>query len=217
VQVQIFADTICPWCFIGKRRFERALEKRGLEEVDISWEPYQLNPDMPPNGISRDNYMALKFGSIERVKRIEQRLTDLGIEEDIRFNFEEISSTPNTWMSHKLIQQASGSGVQSQVVELIYQAYFLLGKNIGNPKTLLDIGAKAGLEMSKMEFLSNHETKNERLNQADSELNQSNISGIPWFVINDSYAISGAQLPEVFVQIFDLVRQDELSEQLVPE
>ena len=126
MRVQIFADTICPWCFIGKRRFERALEKRGLEEVDISWEPYQLNPDMPPNGISRDNYMALKFGTLERVKRIEQRLTDLGIEEDIRFNFKEISSTPNTGMSHKLIQQAAGSGVQSQVVELIYQAYFFL-------------------------------------------------------------------------------------------
>ena len=217
MRVQIFADTICPWCFIGKRRFERALEKRGLEEVDISWEPYQLNPDMPPNGISRDNYMALKFGSVERVKRIEQRLTDLGIEEDIRFNFEEISSTPNTWMSHKLIQQASGSGVQSQVVELIYQAYFFLGKNIGNPKTLLDIGSKAGLEMSKMEFLLNYEIQNERLNETNSEQNQSNISGIPWFVINDSYAISGAQLPEVFVQIFDLVRQDELSEPLVLE
>ena len=217
MRVQIFADTICPWCFIGKRRFERALEKRGLEEVDISWEPYQLNPDMPPNGISRDNYMALKFGSIERVKRIEQRLTDLGIEEDIRFNFQEISSTPNTAMSHKLIQKAAGSGVQSQVVELLYQAYFFFGKNIRNPKTLLDIGDEAGLEMSKMEFLLNHEIQNEKLNEADSELNQSNISGIPWFVINDSYAISGAQLPEVFVQIFDLVRQDELSGSVVLE
>ena len=214
MRVQIFADTICPWCFIGKRRFERALEKRGLEEVDISWKPYQLNPDMPPNGISRDNYMELKFGSIERVKRIEQRLVDLGIEEDIRFNFQEIYTTPNTGMSHKLIQQAAGSDVQSQVVELIYQAYFFLGKNIGNPKTLLDIGTKAGLEMSKMEFLSNHETKNERLYQSNSEINQSNVSGIPWFVINNSYAISGAQLPEVFVQIFDLVRQDELFEPL---
>ena len=212
MRVEIFADTICPWCFIGKRRFERALEKRKLKDVKICWQPYQLNPDMPQDGISRDNYMALKFGSSERVKRIERRLVNLGIEEGIGFNFNAISSTPNTRMSHLLIKQALGSGLQSCVVELLYQAYFLFGKDIGNPKILIDIGVKAGLKTSDMAWLKNYEKNNSKRDEVENEFSQSNISGVPWFVINDNYAISGAQLPEVFVQIFDLVRQDSLSE-----
>jgi len=212
VQVDIVADTICPWCFIGKRRFERALKLRPAEGVIVSWLAYQLNPDIPRDGVSRSDYMAAKFGDEERIRRLNQRLVSAGHEEEIEFNFEAIKRTPNTIDSHRLVRFAGRFGLQSLVMEYLYHAYFYEGRDIGDPETLVRIGADAGMDGGALQdFLASGAEESEILDE-DDLIRRARVSGVPCFIIEEKYAVSGAQAPEIFLQIFDLVQQDRLEQ-----
>ena len=119
MHIDIISDTICPWCFIGKRRLERALQSRPELEVQIGWRPFQLNPDMPSEGMARSEYLARKFGGSNRADKIYDSIRAAGLEEGIAFEFGRIGRAPNTIASHRLIRWAASAGVQHQVVEKI--------------------------------------------------------------------------------------------------
>lgn len=207
--IEILSDTICPWCFIGKKRLEKALAMRPMIEYELQWRPYQLNPTMPAEGVDRYGYLTARFGTIDRAERNQERIRQAGAEEGIGFRFDRILRTPNSVNSHRLIRHAQGVGLQETVVDALYQAYFLAGLDIGDIEILADIGAAQGMERRNLLAYLTSDIDRGQIQSEDEQARQLGVTGVPCYVIEDQYAVSGAQSPEVFVQIIDLVRQEE--------
>jgi predicted DsbA family dithiol-disulfide isomerase len=212
MQIDIVSDTVCPWCFVGKRRFERALELRPQSGLDLTWRPYQLNPTMPSEGIDRKAYLSAKFGGLERAERSYDRLREAGAEVGIEFRFDGIEITPNSVNSHRLIQYAKiHGGFDNVIVEKLYVAYFLESRNIGDINVLGDIAVEAGLDGDAFDqYIRSDDDRSHTLEQ-DEAIRRQGITGVPCFIIEGKYAVSGAQAPEIFHQIFDLVHQETLA------
>lgn len=207
--VDIVSDTICPWCMIGKRRFERALAQRPDLQVHVAWRPYQLNPDMPAEGADRQSYLEAKFGGRERAEAIYQRVREAGAEEGIEFDFDRIPRTPNTLDSHRLIRWAAAAGVQEAVVEMLFQAYFTDGEDIGDRQVLLRIAEEANMDRGLVAELLEQGADLELIMKEDAMARQMGIQGVPCFIIDRKYVVSGAQDPEVFLQAFEMAENDE--------
>jgi predicted DsbA family dithiol-disulfide isomerase len=209
VTIDIVSDAICPWCFIGKRRLERALTRLPADfEVRIGWRPFQLNPDMPAGGMDRRAYLAAKFGGNSRASQIYQAVRDAGAGEGIGFNFDAIARTPNTIDAHRLIDYAARVGKQDAVVEGLFRAYFLDGRDIGDRDTLVEIGAGAGLEAAALRaYLASAEDA-ERIANEDATARRMGIHGVPCFIFNRKYAVSGAQEPAVFLEVFEALKRE---------
>ncbi len=139
LQVEVYSDVICPWCYVGKRRLERALRQVGdAVSARVVWRPFQLNPTMPKGGMDRATYLNAKFGRAEVYQEMEQRLLEAGTMEQIPFHFEGIVRTPNTAAAHRLIWHAGQQGKQDEVVEALFRAYFVEGRDIGTISVLVD-------------------------------------------------------------------------------
>ena len=207
MKVDIVSDTICPWCYIGKRRFERALSSRPDIEVAVTWRPFQLNPNMPVEGLDRATYLVGKFGSEERVQEIFDSITDAGRGEDIPFAFDRISRAPNTVASHRLIRWAGEAGRQNEAVEVLFRRYFEDGRDIGDVGVLAELAAEAGLDRDEALAYLNSDEGAEEVKAEASYVSRLGISGVPCFILDGKYAVSGAQEPEVFVQALDLSLQ----------
>ena len=148
MQIDIYSDIVCPWCYVGKRRLERALTSVG-GDVHVTWRPFQLNPTMPLEGMDRTTYLKGKFGSMEVFGRMKEQLLAAGTEEGIPFAFERIQRTPNTFAAHRLVWYAAEHGQQDEVVEALFRSYFVEGKNIGDVKTLTQAVTEAGLDQNR--------------------------------------------------------------------
>ena len=209
MKIMIVSDTICPWCYVGKRRFERALAARPEITPEIEWRPFELNPQMPVEGLERKAYMRAKFGDDERAGEIYAAIRTAGEGEDIPFAFDDITRVPNTIASHRLIAWSLPRGRQDEMVEALFRAYFLDGKDIGDIDVLVEAAAAAGLKES--EARANHagEEGVEETKAEAWEAKRLGISGVPCFVFDGKYAVSGAQEPEVFSQVFDLALQPD--------
>jgi predicted DsbA family dithiol-disulfide isomerase len=207
MNIDIISDTVCPWCFIGKRRLERALRARHDLEVQIGWRPFQLNPDMPPEGLPRKEYLAKKFGG-NRAEKIYDTIRATGLEEGIAFNFDRIERSPNTIASHRLIRWAATAGVQHQVVEAIFDRYFVRGEDIGNAGVLTAIARETGMDGDLVAELLAGDADVELVRSEDQMARDLGIAGVPCFVVDRKYAISGAQDPAIFHQVFDLAQRD---------
>ena len=144
MRLDIFADIICPWCWIGKRRLERALKVRPQQGLTTRWRAFQLNPGMPATGMDRREYLAAKFGNDSQAKRIYDVIRAAGESEGLEFNFDKIQQTPNTLRAHRLVRLAQERGKGSQMIEALFQAYFVLGENIGDRTVLVDIAQPLG-------------------------------------------------------------------------
>ena len=203
MQVAIVSDTICPWCYIGKRRFERARAGRPAE-LAVEWRPFQLNPDMPADGVERQRYMVAKFGSEERVAEIFGAIEEAGESEGIQFVFDRIARTPNTVNSHRLIEFAGQRGAQDAVVEALFRRYFEQGEDIGDCAVLEAAGVDGGLDEDEVRhFLAGTEGA-EFVRRESEAASRMGISGVPCFIFEGKYAVSGAQPPDVFERIFEL-------------
>ena len=208
IYVDIVSDTICPWCYIGKRRFERALDISGRNDVAISWRPFQLNPDMPPEGMTRDDYVRAKFGGGDRPRQIYQAIAESGREAGIEFQFSRIRRTPNTVLSHRLIYWSAKQERQDEAVAELFRAYFEDGLDIGNLEVLADCARRAGLdEQLARKYLVSDEGRQEVV-ASDVYARRLGINGVPCFIVNRKYAVSGAQPPSAFVEVFNLAERD---------
>lgn len=201
LSVEVISDVICPWCFIGKRRLEKAIAAFG-KTVKVRWLPFQLNPTMPKEGISRREYRTKKFGSWERSQELDARVIAVGKEEGIDFAFDRIERTPNTLDAHRLIWLAEVDGIQDAVVEALFLAYFTEGRDISNQQTLLDVVAEAGLDRVKAESLLKGDKGTEALREAGELSRRHHVDGVPFFVINGQITLAGAQQPDAFVEAF---------------
>jgi predicted DsbA family dithiol-disulfide isomerase len=208
MRIDVVSDVICPWCYIGKRRLATALQQRPEVEAEILWHPFQLNPDMPPEGMARERYIAAKFGGGQHASRIYQNVTDVGATVGIPFHFERIQVTPNTRDAHRLIRRATDGGDADAVVEALFNAYFIEGRNIGDPKTLAEIAEAAGLDgEATARYLATPEGAEEVLAE-DMSARRIGINAVPCFIFERKYVVSGAQEAEFFFPLFDLLKTE---------
>jgi predicted DsbA family dithiol-disulfide isomerase len=196
--VEVFSDVICPWCYIGKRRLERALDLLGNRyEPVVQWRPFQLNPSMPPEGIDRRAYRTAKFGSWERSLELDARVAATGAEVGLTFAFDRIARTPSTFAAHRLIDYALGRGKQDAVVEALFRAYFTEARDIGERDVLGELAAEAGLDRAGVEtFLAGDEGIGE-LRREEERGRLLGIESVPFFVIDGRVGLAGAHEPEI--------------------
>lgn len=203
LQIEIYSDVICPWCYVGKRRLERALQQLdGGLKAEIHWRPFQLNPTMPPDGMDRRTYLESKFGGASAARAIYDQVTAAGAAERIPFAFDRIQRTPNTFTAHRLIWWAGQHGKQGETVEMLFRRYFLEGGDIGLSSTLASIAAEAGLDRVATETFLESSDGVEKVKEEEETGRRLGIRGVPYFVFNGSHALSGAQPPEQFVATF---------------
>jgi predicted DsbA family dithiol-disulfide isomerase len=201
LEVDIISDVICPWCFIGKRRFEKALPLIGREvPIEVHWRPFELNPDMPLEGIDRKLYRTRKFGSWERSKALDAQLAEAGASEGIQFAFDRMDRTPSTFEAHRLIWLAGEQNVQGAVVEALFQAYFVDARDVGNRDELAHIASAAG--MDARDFLESDRGR-QNVRAEEYWARRQGVQGVPFFLINHAAVISGAQSPEVIAATLD--------------
>jgi len=203
MRIDIVSDTVCPWCFIGKRRLERAIQMRPGVEFDISWRAYRLDATIPPEGLDRKAYLKAKFGDSPRTKAMSDAIRQAGEDENIAFAFERIARAPNTTDSHRLIRWAGGAGVQTEIVERLFRAYFEDGHDIGDPEVLLGIAADAGMDSELVAKLLAEDADRGLVEREDALAHRMGISGVPTFIFENKYLVSGAQDPQTLVQIID--------------
>ncbi|MEM7171992.1 MAG: DsbA family oxidoreductase [Pseudomonadota bacterium] len=204
MDLEIFSDTICPWCFIGKRRLERALQSRPQIQLRIRWRAYQLNPEMPASGMDRLRYLAEKFGGEANANAVYGQIKKAGKDEGIAFNFDRIKTTPNTINSHRLVNFAQRYDRQDAVVQGLFDAFFLQGLNIGELQVLIDTAASAGLDPAEVEVFLASDDLSDQVRAEDSYARRIGIRGVPCFIFNGNHALSGAHPPEVLYQFFDI-------------
>ena len=201
--VDVISDVICPWCYIGKRRLEKAITAlNGRHEVQVRWHPFQLNPAMPPDGISRKEYRIRKFGSLARSQELDANVVAVGEAEGIHFAFDRIERTPNTVDAHRLIWLAGQEGCQDAVVESLFRAYFTEGRDISNRQALIDVMAEAGLERQRAEAVLNSDEGTAAIKEAEGLTERFGVTGVPFFVVNNQHTLSGAQPAEAFLEAF---------------
>ncbi|HJS21781.1 MAG TPA: DsbA family oxidoreductase [Steroidobacteraceae bacterium] len=207
MKVEIYSDTVCPWCYIGKRRFERAVRMRPDLELEVHWLPFELNPGLPATGIERESYLARKFGDLERVHAMQAQLRELGASLGIEFHFERARRMPNTRASHEVLQYARAGGAQDRVSEALFKAYFEDGSDIGDRARLIEIGASAGLDAADLEHALVARRHASEVEALERQAHDWGITGVPTFIFDRNYAVSGAQETDVFLQVFDRLRR----------
>jgi predicted DsbA family dithiol-disulfide isomerase len=206
MHIDIVSDVICPWCFIGKRRLEKALALRPALAVEVTWRPFQLNPDMPPEGMERTAYIAAKFGGSNQADRIYANIAAAGTGVGIPFAFDRIRRTPNTRDAHRLIRWAAAQNRADAVVEGLFHAYFIDGRDIGDRASLAEIAGSAGLDAGDARCRLDGASDIEPVLAEDRGARRLGINAVPCFIFDRHYAVSGAQEPEFFLPIFDLVQ-----------
>jgi len=197
VAIDVVSDVICPWCYIGKRRLETALELlAGEVPITLNWLPFQLNPDMPRSGMLREEYRRAKFGSLERSRSLDARIVSEGKGVGIAFAFERIERTPNTFAAHQMIELAQERGAGNAVVEALFRAYFEDALDIGDYEVLKSIAQACGLDAGSLEARWADEAAAARLAQVEEGMKSLGISGVPTFVFDRRSGISGAHPPQ---------------------
>lgn len=213
MQLDVFSDTICPWCYIGKRRLERALRARPQSTLVRRWRAFQLNPGMPPAGMTRQQYINAKFGSIERANRLYQTVARIGANEGITFRFDLIAHTPNTLLSHRLSYVAATADKQSEMLDRLFAAYFEEGRDIGDPEVLAKLAVEVGLPNNLTADALSGSGQIDAALASDFQARRQGINGVPYFIFNGRFGLSGAQEPEALFHMFDLAREDDLLQQ----
>jgi len=202
--IDVVSDTVCPWCFIGKRRLERAIAMRPSIEFQVHWRPYRLDPTIPREGVDRRAYLRAKFGDGPQTQSMGEAIRSEGQREGIAFAFEKIAISPNTLNSHRLVRWASGSGRQDAMVERLFQAYFIEGRDVGNRNVLLEAAAEIGLDAGLVgRLLDDDEADTDLIEREDALAHEMGITGVPTFIFDNRYMLSGAREAELLVRVID--------------
>lgn len=207
LKIEVYSDVVCPWCYVGKRRLERALTEFG-GDVRVTWRPFQLNPTMPKEGMDRTAYLEAKFGSLDAFRQLEEHVQAAGVSEQITFAFEKIARTPNTFAAHRLIWLGEREGCQDAVVDALFRGYFEEGADIGSSAVLVQLAAQAGLPGESVERFLRSDEGTAEVKAEESAGHKLGIRGVPYFIVEGTYAISGAQPVDIFVSALKPVAGD---------
>ena len=200
LDIDVISDVVCPWCFLGKRKLDAAMKQVPNFDYEVSWRPFQLDPTIPPDGKSRHDYMSAKFGP-EKIAAIHAPLEEAGRADGIAFAFDKISISPNTLDAHRLIRWAQGSGQQSALVDRLFSLYFCEGADIGDRTILLGLAEEMGLDAELFARLYAEGVDIGPVREEISTAARMGVSGVPFFIFNGKYAVSGAQPVEALVDV----------------
>jgi predicted DsbA family dithiol-disulfide isomerase len=203
MRIDIYADTVCPWCFVGKRRFDLALAERPQHEARVTWRPFELNPDLPSEGVPRAAYLAGKFGDPARVAAMEESLVRHGEAIGLNFRFDLIERMPNSRRSHLLIAHAARRGMQEKILDRVMRAYFQEGSDIADIEELVRLGAECGLPERETRSALVLRVGQDGVVAAERHASVLGITAVPTFVFDGQHTLSGAQEPENLVRILD--------------
>jgi predicted DsbA family dithiol-disulfide isomerase len=203
-RIDVISDVICPWCYIGKRQLERALDILADKHcaVAVAWHPFQLNPDMPHEGVDRTQYRISKFGSLERSQQMDQRITETAATVGLEFHLDKLTRTPNTVNAHRVIRMAGRKGVQDGVVEALFEGYFCRGADIGDAKVLATLGAEGGLDGDEVTAMLAGDEGLKEVKAGDQMARNAGIQGVPSFALQGHVLFSGAVPAEEMAQNF---------------
>ncbi len=195
--VDIVSDVVCPWCFIGKRHLEAALAGMAANgDIVVRWHPYELNPDLPAEGVDRRGYLEAKFGGPERAMQIYSRVREAGERAGLAFNFDAIARQPNTREAHRLIAWAQANGNADPLVERLFRAYFLQGRNIADREALIALAAETGIDAVASRAWLESARGLQEIAHAEARARELGITGVPFFIFNGRVGLSGAHPPE---------------------
>lgn len=203
LEIEIVFDTVCPWCYIGKRRLDQALALRPHLNVTTRWRPFLLNPELPHDGVDRTAYLVKKFGSETRVRRIYGAIGEAGQSVAIDFAFDRILKTPNSVDSHRLVKFAARHGLADAVVEALFVAYFIQGRDIGEMDVLLGIAEETGLSRRDAARHLAGDADVDAVAQDNARAHRLGVNGVPSFVFTGPMVISGAQEPQILARMLD--------------
>lgn len=209
VKLDILSDPICPWCYIGKANLDRALEAVPNHPFIIEWHPFQLNPDMPRDGMDRRAYLEAKFGGKKGAVRAYAPVVEHAQKAGLNIDFEAMQRTPNTLDAHRLIHWAGIEGKQTAAVSSLFKAYFTEGRDIGNRETLADLADGIGLDASVILRLLQSDADEELIRERDAHSRKMGVNSVPTFIVANKHAVPGAQPTEVWKQVIT-----EIMEQL---
>ncbi len=199
IKIDVVSDVICPWCFLGKRRLDRALSIIPEVKAEVSFRPFFLDPSIPEDGLDRHEYMSAKFGE-ERLKTIHDPLIKAGKEDGVPYHFDKITRTPNTLDAHRLLRWAKIEGKQPEIAEALFMAYWSHGRDVGDRKVLADIAAAHGMNREKiLNALGTNQDKSEVLAESQ-QAQQIGVTGVPTYIINQKYGVVGAQGAEILAE-----------------
>jgi predicted DsbA family dithiol-disulfide isomerase len=211
ITIDIVSDVVCPWCYVGKKRLEDALTQLGNpDDVEINWHPFQLDPTVPPEGMDRKKYYVKKFGDEGRIQQMSEHLTQVGKEAGIDFQLDAIPHAINTLPLHALLHVAGQEGFQPEAEEMLFKAYFTDGKDLRDPSVLTELFSIYGWDSAKITSILVDDAIAYEVKQEINHYQRMGVSGVPFFILNNKYGVSGAQPAEVFVQALSTVRDEML-------
>ena len=216
IRIDVYSDTVCPWCFLGKRRFELALTERPHYETRVTWRPYELNPDMPWEGVDRGAYLAAKIGDPARIAAMEEALTRHGETVGVKFRFDLIRRMPNSRRSHLLIAHAARNGLQAKVKDRVMQAYFQEGVDVGDLEELVRLGVDGGLSERETRSALVLREGQDGVVAAERHAAALGISTVPTFIFDGQYTLSGAQEPANLARVLDQVAELAVARETAP-
>lgn len=207
IRLDIFSDPVCPWCFLGKANLDRALESKADHPFVIEWHPFQLNPEMPTDGVDKRSYLAARFGGDGNLDQIHQRFRDMAKAAGVEMDPDVPQRIPNTLNAHRLIHWAGLEGRQTAMVSALFRAYWREGRDIGDLAVLADLAAEVGLEREVIARLLASDADAGDIAARDQDARRKGVSAVPTFLIAQQYVVSGAQPPEVWAQVIDEIIQ----------
>ncbi|MGA9004351.1 MAG: DsbA family oxidoreductase [Pseudolabrys sp.] len=205
VRIDVISDVVCPWCFIGKRRLEKALALNPDIPVDVHWRPYFLNDWIPREGISREQYLTTKFGSVDRYKGIAQRVSAAAAADGLTYAMDKISRQPNTLDAHRLIRWAGGIGKAAEMKQRLMDLYFTEGADLTNHAVLVQAAADVGLDPEDVRAALESDQDVADVEREAISAKEAGIEGVPCFILDGKFAISGAQAPEYLAEAIERV------------
>jgi predicted DsbA family dithiol-disulfide isomerase len=201
IRLDIFSDPVCPWCHVGKANLDRALASHPDHPFLIQWHPFQLNPDMPPEGVAKRDYLEAKFGGKARVDAIHERLREVARSAGVEMDPDRPQRMPNTLDAHRLIHWAGIEGLQSAIVSALMRAYWVEGRDIGDHATLADIAAAVGMGRAETLRLLASDADAEDIQARDEDARRKGVTSVPTFLVAQQYVVTGAQAPEVWDRV----------------
>ncbi len=211
-KISIYSDVVCPWCYIGKKRLEDAIELRKKshpdDKIEIEWKAFQLNPNLAPEGEDRVLHMTRKFGSLDQIKMMVQRVADIATAEGLPFSTEQQGHQPNTFLLHALIRRAKEKGKASELAEIFFKNFFAEGKNLSDTTVIIESLKQVGMNEEDLDYVKGNEILLKEVQEEELRGRQLGVSGVPFFVFNEKYAVSGAQESNLFLQVFDQLEKE---------
>ena len=212
VKLDVLSDPICPWCYIGKTHLDKALEAEGDHPFVIEWHPFQLNPDMPEDGMDRREYLERKFGGKENAVKVYGQIADHAEQAGIEIDFAAIKRTPNTVNAHRLIHWAGIEGKQNDVVDALFSAYFKEGRDIGDIETLADIADGIGMDAAVVTRLLRSDEDLSAIKDRDTHSREMGVNSVPTFIVGSRHAVPGAQPPELWQKVIKELKEQSAAE-----